>query len=42
MGPGNQFQALFNFQKILCKKDSKEGSMLIWTNFDSFVLTYLI
>ena len=42
MKPGNQFQALFNFRRILCKKDSEEGSMLIWTNFDSFAIAYLI
>ena len=29
MWPGNQFQALFNFQRILCKKESEEASMLI-------------
>ena len=34
--PGNYFQACFNFQGILCKKDSVEVSMLIWTNFDRF------
>ena len=33
---------LFNFQRILCKKESDEASMLIWTNFDSFVITYVI
>ena len=41
MWPGNYFQALFNFYRILRKKES-DGSMLIWTNFDSFVITYLI
>ena len=40
MWPGNSFQALFNFPRILCKKDS-EVSMLIRTNFDSFAITYL-
>ena len=33
---------LFDFHIILCKKDSEEVSMLIWTNFDSFAITYLI
>ena len=33
MLPGDYFQALFNFPKILYKKDSKEVSILIWTNF---------
>ena len=39
MWPGNQFQVLFNFQRILCKKDSVYVSKLIWTNFDSFAIT---
>ena len=34
--------AFFNFQKTLCKKDSVKVSMLIWTNFDRFAITYLI
>ena len=42
MGPGNQFQAFFNFQRIFRKKESKEGCMLTWKNFDSFPITYLI
>ena len=42
MWPGNQFQALSNFQEILCKKESEETSVLIWTNFGSFANTYLI
>ena len=25
----------------LCKEDSVEVSMLIWTNFDSFAITYI-
>ena len=33
---------LFNCQRNLCKKESDEASMLIWTNFDSFAITYLI
>ena len=40
--PGNLFQTLFNFQKILIRKDSMEVCKLIWTNFDSFAITYLI
>ena len=32
----------FNFQGTLSKKDSVEVSMLIWTNFDRFAITYLI
>ena len=31
-----------NFPGILCKKESEEVSVLIWTNFDSFANTYLI
>ena len=42
MWPVSQFQALFNFQIILCKKDFEEDSMLTWTNFDSFAITYLM
>ena len=42
MWPGHEFQVLFNFQRILCKKESEEASMLIWTNFDSFAIKYLI
>ena len=34
--------ALFNFQRILCKKESEEVCMLIWTNFDSSAITYLM
>ena len=33
---------LFNYQRILCKTESEEVSVLIWTNFDSFTNTYLI
>ena len=32
---------LFNFQGILCKKESEKVSVLIWTNFYSFAYTYL-
>ena len=42
MWPGHQLQALFNFQRILCKKESEEACKLIWTNFDSFAVTYLM
>ena len=31
-----------NFQRILCKKESEEASMLVWTNFDSFTIEYVI
>ena len=42
MCPEHYFQALFNFQRILCKKESEEATMLIWTNFDSYVIEYVI
>ena len=42
MWPENWCQALFNFQRILCKKESEEASVLIWKNFDSFANKYLI
>ena len=32
----------FNFQRILWQKESEEVYMLIWTNIDSFTITYLI
>ena len=35
-------EALFNFHRILCEKDSVEVSMLIWINFDRFAVTYVI
>ena len=41
MCPGN-FLALFDFQGVLCKKESEEFTGLIWTDFDSFANTYLI
>ena len=41
MWPGNLFRVLFNFQRILCKKEPEVVSMLISTNFDSFAITYL-
>ena len=37
-----RIQAFFNFQRILCKKEPEKASMLIWTNFDSFAVIYLI
>ena len=33
---------LFNFKRILSKKESGELYMLIWIKFDSFTITYLI
>ena len=42
MWPGNEFQTFFILQGILCKKESGEVSVLIWTNFDSFANAYLI
>ena len=42
MRPGNQFQALFNFQGFLRKKESGEVSVLIWTNCDSPANKYLM
>ena len=39
MSPRNQFQALFNFQRNLCKKGSEKVCKLIWINFDSFTVT---
>ena len=38
---GNLLQALFNFQRIFCKKKSDEVCMLIWINFDSFAILRL-
>ena len=40
--PRNQFQTLFNFQRILDKGKSEEVCLLIWTNFDSLAAAYLI
>ena len=31
----------FQLSKIPLEKESDEASMLIWTNFDSFSITYL-
>ena len=42
MWPGNEFQALSNFQDILGKKESEEARVLIRTKFESFANTYLI
>ena len=33
-------QPFLNFQRSLCKKESGEANMLIWTNFDSFAIKY--
>ena len=41
-GLETSFQAIFNFKRILCKMDSEEVSMRIWTNFDRLAITYLI
>ena len=38
---GEWFQTLFNFQRILRKKEYEKVCVLIWTNFDSFANTYL-
>ena len=35
-------QPFLNFQRSLCKKESGEANMLIWTNFDSFAIKYLM
>ena len=32
----------FNFQRILCKKESEEACMLIWTNFNNFAIPHII
>ena len=32
---------LFNFQRILYKKESKEVCMLIWANFGNFAMTFI-
>ena len=42
MRPENYFQALFNFQRILCKKESEEICVLICTNLDSLANSYLM
>ena len=41
MWPENKFWALFDFQRLLCKMESKRACVFIWTNFDSFANTYL-
>ena len=38
----NIAQAIINFLRTFCKKDSEQISMLIRTNFDSFAITYVI
>ena len=37
---GSNYETLFNFQRILCKKKSEAVSMLIWTNFDSYDIKF--
>ena len=39
MWPRKEFQALSDFQGILCKMESEVGNVIIWTNFDSFANT---
>ena len=41
-GLKTSYRPFFNFQRILCKNDSEEVCVLIWTNFDSFANLYLI
>ena len=35
------FQALFNFQRTLCKKVSEDACIPICSNLDSFSITYI-
>ena len=42
MWPREKFKVFFDFQRMLCKKESEEVCVRIWTNFDSFADTYLI
>ena len=35
-------QAFFNFQRIVCKKESEDVCILIWHKSDSFPVTYLL
>ena len=37
---GLKTSSRYNFQRILCKKESEEVSVLIWTNFGSFAKKY--
>ena len=41
MWPGNYFQAILNFQRVLSKMESEGVYMLVWTNFDSFTNTLI-
>ena len=36
------FQAFFNFHGIRCQKEFEEVNVLIWINFNSFAITFLI
>ena len=36
----NMARRLVPDSRTLCNKDSKEVSMLIWTDFESFAITY--
>ena len=38
----NYSQAVFNFQRVLCEKESEEVWMPDWTNVNNFVITYLL
>ena len=40
MWPGNQFQALFYFKTIFCKRESEGTCIMILIYFDSFAVTY--
>ena len=42
MWPEKYFQTLLKFQRIICKKESEEVCVLIWTKFGSFAHAYLI
>ena len=41
MCPGDYFQSLLDFQRILCKMESTEVYGLIWINSDNFTNTFL-
>ena len=36
------WKLVFNFQRILYEKESEDVCMLIWIDFNSFAITYLI
>ena len=40
MLPGNKYQVFFNFQRIVCKKESREVCMLIWIDLDRLHLNF--